>query len=102
KEEPGGEIPLTASAKELVSAWQASNFGMLKKATPGAIYRSLRSFKDWESLEPIAKKLINESKSSNCENPAMATALAQKAEMFFPEKKYRDLAFQLYERVVGC
>lgn len=102
KEEPGTEVPLTTTAKEMVAAWKSANFSALKKATPSIVYRSLRGFKEWEPLDSVAKKLISESKSSNCENPAMATALAQKAEMFLPEKKYREIAFKLYERVVEC
>lgn len=102
KEEPGAEIPLSATAKETVASWKAADFSALRKASSSALYRSLRSFKDWESLEPITKKVISESQSANCDNPAVATALAQKAEMFFPEKKFRDIAYSLFEKVLTC
>ncbi len=102
KEDPGTEIPLSATAKQTIASWKSADFPALKRASFSAIYRSLRGFKDWESLEPIAKRTLAESKSSNCDNPAVATALAQKAEMFLPEKKYRDIAYSLFEKVVGC
>ncbi|MBS1960900.1 MAG: lytic transglycosylase domain-containing protein [Bdellovibrionales bacterium] len=102
KEEPGTDIPLSSTAKEAIAAWKAADFSALKKTGPGPIYRSLRTFKDWAPLEPAAKKILSESKSANCDNPAVATALGQKAEMFLPDRKFRDIAFSLYEKVVDC
>lgn len=102
KEEPGAEIPLSTTAKEAVAAWKAADFPALKRVGSSPIYRSLRTFKDWSALEPIAKRVLSESKGANCDNPAIATALAQKAEMFLPERKFRDVAYSLYEKVIEC
>lgn len=102
KEEAGGEVPLSSTAKEVVAAWKEGKLQVLKKATPSLLYRSLRGIKDWETLESGSKKLLGESRSFHCDNPAMATALAQKAEMFLPEKKFREIAFSLYEKVLEC
>lgn len=102
KEEPGGDAPLSSTAKEIVASWKEAKLQTLKKATPSLLYRSLRGIKDWESLEPTTKKLLGENRSYHCDNPAVATALAQKAEMFLPEKKFRDIAFSLYEKVIEC
>jgi soluble lytic murein transglycosylase len=102
KEEPGVEVPLSSTAKEAIAAWKSADFSTLKKAASGPIYRSLRTFKEWTPLEGITKKILSESSSSNCDNPAVATALAQKAEMFLPDHKYRDIAYSLYEKVLGC
>jgi hypothetical protein len=102
KEEPGVEAPLSSTAKEAMAAWKAGDFSALKRMGPSPIYRSLRPIKDWSSLELAAKHVLSEGKSANCDNPAVATALAQKAEMFLPDRKYRDIAFSLYEKVIGC
>lgn len=102
KEEPGAEAPLSATAKEAIAAWRSADFSALKRAGSSPIYRSLRTFKDWTVLEPAAKRILSETKSANCDNPAVATALAQKAEMFLPDRKFRDVAFSLYERVLDC
>lgn len=102
KEELGAEVPLSATAKQTVGAWKTADFSALKKANSSALYRSLRSFKDWAPLEEVTKKVLAESKNANCDNPAVATALAQKAEMFLPEKRFREIAFQLFEKVIAC
>lgn len=102
KEEPGVEIPLSATTKQTIASWKSADFSALRKASSSAIYRSLRGFKDWEVLEPIAKKILSESKSVSCDNPAVATALAQKAEMFLPEKRFRNIAYSLFEKVIAC
>jgi soluble lytic murein transglycosylase len=101
-EEPGGEAPLNSTAKQALAAWKAADFSALKRMGPSPIYRSLRTFKDWFALDPAAKRVLSESKRANCDNPAVATALAQKAEMFLPDRKYRDIAYSLYEKVVDC
>lgn len=102
KEEPGVEAPLSSTAKEAIAAWKSGDFSALKRAGPSPIYRSLRTFKEWAPLELAAKHVLSESKNSNCDNPAVATALAQKAEMFLPDRKYREIAFSLYEKVIEC
>jgi soluble lytic murein transglycosylase len=102
KEDSAGDAQLPSTVKEAIAAWKAADFSALRRAGSSPIYRSLRTFKEWAPLEPVAKKILGESKSANCENPAVATALAQKAEMFFPERKYREIAFSLYEKVLGC
>ena len=102
KEEPGAEAPLSATAKEAIAAWKTGDFSTLKRSGASPIYRSLRTFKDWALLEPALKKILSESKNSNCDNPAIATGLAQKAEMFLPDPKFRDIAFSLYEKVLEC
>ncbi len=102
KEEPGVDLPLSSTTKDALAAWTAADFSALKRAGPSPIYRSLRTFKEWAPLEAITKKVLAETKIANCENPAVATGLAQKAEMFLPERKYRDIAYSLYEKVIAC
>lgn len=102
KEDAEVEVPLSVVAKQMITAWKADDFSGLKKGSGAALYRSLRTFKDWAPLEKITADILDASESSNCDNPAVATALAQKAETFFPEKKYRDITYKLYEKVLGC
>src|SRR5690606_17225713 len=102
EEEADGETPLPPSAKEMVSAWKNGDFTSLKKGTSSSLYRSLRTFKTWTPLEKSAEKILAASESSNCDNPAVGTALAQKAETFLPSKKFREITYKLYEKVVGC
>jgi hypothetical protein len=41
-------------------------------------------------------------KSDQCISPELAVAFALKAEEFFPEKKYRDIAIALYQKMKKC
>ncbi len=102
KEESGTDVPMTASVKETVLAWKKADFAGLKRAKSSSLYRSLRTYKEWAPLEAAAARVMSESNSANCDNPVIATALAQKAEMFLPEKKYREIVFGLYEKVIAC
>jgi soluble lytic murein transglycosylase len=102
QEDSSAAVVLSASAKEVLEAWKKGDASTLRKATPGSLYRALRAFKTWDSLETASAKLLDEGRSAHCANPAMATALAQKAEMFLPEPKYKEIAFKLYEKILDC
>jgi soluble lytic murein transglycosylase len=102
KDEAETEAPLSGTAKEMVVAWRAGDFATLKRGTSSSLYRSLRAFKDWSGLEKATERVLDTSESSNCDNPAVATALAQKAENFLPDRKYREIAYKIYEKVIAC
>jgi soluble lytic murein transglycosylase len=102
KEEAETEAPLSSSAKEMIGAWREGDFSALKRGNSASLYRSLRTFKEWSGLEKAATRLLDTSESAHCENPAVATALAQKAENFLPDRKYREIAYKIYEKVIGC
>lgn len=90
------------STKETIELLKKADFTGLKRAPTSAIYRALRKFKDWSQLEKITERALRESPRQHCDNTAIATALAQKAETFFPEPKYRQIALSLFEKVLEC
>ena len=60
---------------------------------------SLRSFSNWESLQPSVDAALH---SWLCPSTLLLTGLGQKAEEFFPGQKYRDAASSLYRRAAAC
>lgn len=90
------------STKETLALLKKADFVALKRASTSSIYRSLRKFKDWSQLQPMVERALRESSRQHCENPAIATGLAQKAEMYLPDPQVRKTAFELYEKVIDC
>jgi soluble lytic murein transglycosylase len=97
------EVPIAkASVKDTVQNFKEADFEALKRSTTSNIYRALRKFPDWSALTPVTDRVLRENSRENCVNPALATGLGQKAEMFFPDPLYRELAFKFYEKVIDC
>ena len=102
--QPRSEASLGSEAvhlnrESLVEAIRGSYLDLLTQADETRLHRALRAFPTWEELQPLVKKLLSR---GNCMPPSLPTALAQKAEEFFPDETYRRDAARLYERAVDC
>lgn len=102
REEDEKSSAQVSNSKDVAQWMKNGDFSSLKQAQSSAIYRALRTIKKWDELDLITQKTIKESSNENCKNPSIATALAQKAEMYLPDAKYLKVAYQLYEKVISC
>ena len=102
REEEDKTSSFVGSTKDVEIWLKKADFGSLKQAKSSAIYRALRQFKKWNELSDITARVLKESESENCKNPAIATALAQKSEMYLPEPQQLTAAFGLYQKVLSC
>jgi soluble lytic murein transglycosylase len=83
-----------------VAEWlERAELGKLGELTETQLHRALRNFPNWDPLQKVADAATQ---ASSCPAPAILTALAQKAEEFFPDEKYRQLALGLYGRSGAC
>lgn len=85
--------------RSLASAALEGNISAFDNATEGQIYRALTKLDDWLRVEPLATKA---SRMWSCPRPELLTALAMKAEEFFPEESFKHIAMGLYDRAASC
>ncbi len=88
-------LPGTLELVSLLEKGSPSDFSSIPETR---IHRALRHFRSWEPLNRIAEKVLD----SRCHSTTLPTALAHKAEEYFPETKYRDLAVRLFSRASEC
>lgn len=71
----------------------------IKNAREADYYRAMKLFPRWQVLESAAEAALT---APVCPNSTLFTALAMKAEEFFPDEKIRASAVALYERGIEC
>lgn len=82
-------------AKELVTA----KIDALKTLSESELIQGLKKINEIEKLDRVNTAALE---SDGCVSSALLTALGLKAEMGFPEQKYRDFAEKLYSRSLTC
>lgn len=68
------------------------------------IQRTLKRFRDWDKIKPLAEAtmLLPSTPEEACKAAPLWTALALKAEEFFPDEQYKAIALGLYEKATQC
>ncbi len=63
------------------------------------LHRALRNFDRWDLIEPRAQAAAG---MESCPSSSLLVSLGQKAEEFFPDRKFRDIAIALFTRAHEC
>jgi soluble lytic murein transglycosylase len=63
------------------------------------LHKALRNFDRWDLIEPLAQAAVG---IESCPSASLLVSLGQKAEEFFPERKYREIAIALFARAHEC
>lgn len=63
------------------------------------LHRALRNFDRWDLIEPLAQAAVG---IESCPSSSLLVSLGQKAEEFFPDRKFRDIAIALFARAHEC
>ncbi len=78
---------------------QKKDFNSLSGLPESQIQKALRKILEWKDVEALSKYLLT---SPSCPSQALLISFGQKAEEFFPEKKFVDLAVSFYLRSMAC
>lgn len=76
-----------------------ADFRTLQKAKAWEIGRALRRFDSWEPLEQVSEVAL---RMWGCPPVELTTAMGLKAEEYFPEERFKQLAISLYRRSDSC
>ncbi len=94
----GARVTAGANA-ELEVALRTADWDKLRRATESQLHRALRGIDRWDSLKKVVDRVTG---ALDCPPVALATALGQKAEEFFPAEALRKDAQKLYGRAAAC
>ena len=94
-EEP--QLPPTNSAVQ--DALLNGKAAWFKDQPEKMVLRALKGFPVWEPLAGIVESALE---SESCVSPGLLTALALKAEEFFPAEQMRATSIALYEKALNC
>ncbi|MBC7693057.1 MAG: lytic transglycosylase domain-containing protein [Methylotenera sp.] len=97
EEDESVPAPIAAALPGLIEKGDVSS---LSGATRGQIYHVLKKYRSWQPLERLTKKTLDS--SSVCKTDLVANALGSKAEEYFPDPKFRQIAIELYAKAAEC
>ncbi len=97
--EENGSPTVTQDSKQISRLLSEGELAALRGVDERLLHRSARQLSEWSLLEKVSSKALE---SSGCQDSTLNLVLGHKAEEFFPEKRFQDLAVAHYKRAAQC